>query len=626
MSRKASKRSSATRKSASRKLKGGYHFKLLHVDLTSGEAKGLPIGESFALKYIGGRGFGAKILYDHLKKIKGPLDPSNVIIIAPGPLTGTFLPASTKTSFVSLSPQTGIYGDSSMGGNWGVELRQAGYDGLVVTGRAKELSYLWIDDDDVRVVPAPRLTGRGSLEAAGMIKGEVGDDDVKVAVIGPAGENLVRFACVNCDWSRNAGRAGMGAVMGSKNLKAVVVRGSQDLPVADIERLRRATEASLAELASHHLFKFWQEQGLMSVVDYVNSAGVLPTRNFTDGVFAGAERINGFVMEQLYKIGDAACFACPMSCGNICLVKDGRYRGTVTEGPEYETACMFGSNLGVDDFSAVLRANQTCDELGVDTISSGGLIGAMTEAVETGLLTVQDVDGLQLAWGNHEAILALVSKIAHREGVGDTLANGARAVIERWPQLDPLVLQVKGMEQSAYDGRATLSMALAYGTCDIGASHNRAWTVAKELELGSTWGLEEKADIVIYHQTVRPLFDMLGVCRLPWIELGFDENHYPEFYAAITGVEATLDDLLQKSRAIYDLTRLINCGKGISRKDDYAPRRLFELPIQSGPWAGRKIDREEYDALLDMYYDKRGWDRNGCPPPEVEAQFKESMA
>ena len=592
------------------------------MDLTSGQVKPQPIGEDFALQYIGGRGFGAKLLYDGLERIKGPLDPSNLIIIAPGPLTGCFLPASTKTSFVSLSPQTGIYGDSSMGGNWGVELRQAGYDGLVITGRAKELSYLWIDDDDVRLEPAGRLAGRGALEAAGMIKGEVGDDDVKIAVIGPAGENLVRFACVNCDWSRNAGRTGMGAVMGSKNLKAVAVRGSQDLPVADLDRLRRATEASLAELQSHHLFKFWQEQGLMSVIDYVNSAGVLPTRNFRDGVFEGAERINGFVMEQHYKIGDAGCFACPMCCSNICLVKDGPYRGTVTEGPEYETACMFGSNLGVDDYSAIVRANQLCDELGVDTISTGSLVGAFIEACESGLLTTADLDGRALSWGDHVGILALVQKIARREGVGDVIAGGARAVIERWPQMEPLILQVKGLEQSAYDGRATLSMALAYGTCDVGASHNRAWTVAKELELGSTWGLEEKADIVIYHQTVRPLFDMLGVCRLPWIELGFDENHYPEFYSAITGVEFTLDELLAKSRAIYDLTRLINCRKGVSRKDDYAPRRLFELPIQSGPWAGKKIDRAEYDALLDLYYDKRGWDRDGIPPAEVEGQFR----
>ena len=626
MSKKASKRSSATRTSASRKLKGGYHFKLLWVDLTRGDIKKQRVGEDFAVKYIGGRGFGAKLLYDHMDKIKDPLDPSNVIVIAPGPLTGAFLPASTKTSFVSMSPLTGIYGDSSMGGNWGIELRQAGYDGLVMTGRAQELSYLWIDDGDVRIVPAPRLAGKGTLEAAGKIRAELGDDDAKIAVIGPAGENLVRFACVNCDWSRNAGRAGMGAVMGSKNLKAVVVRGSRDLPVADLDRLKRATLAGMAELQSHHLFKFWQEQGLMSVMDYVNSAGVLPTHNFRDGVFAGAERINGFVMEQRYKIGDTACFACPMSCGNICLVKDGRYRGTVTEGPEYETACMFGSNLGVDDFSAILRANQLCDELGVDTISSGNLIGALTEACESGVLTAADLDGQSLAWGDHESILALVEKIARREGVGDVLANGARAVIERWPELDPLILQVKGMEQSAYDGRATLSMALAYGTCDIGASHTRAWTVAKELELGASWGLEEKADIVIYHQTVRPLFDMLGVCRLPWIELGFDENHYSEFYSAITGVEASLDDLLAKSRAIYDLTRIINCRKGISRKDDYAPRRLFELPIQSGPWAGKKIDRAEYDALLDLYYDKRGWDRDGIPAPEVEAQFKDRLA
>ena len=594
--------------------------------MSRGKATTRSFGDDFALKYIGGRGFGAKLLYDQLPKIKDPLDPENILVIAPGPLTGSYLPASAKTSFVTLAPLTGIYGDSNMGGSFGPELRQAGYDALVITGKAKALSYLWVDDDEVRVMPSPQLKGLGSLATEGAIKEELGDDAVKVASIGPAGENLVRFACLSSDWSRNAGRCGMGAVMGSKNLKAIVVRGAKDLPVYDLDTLRKITDESMREIRSHDLFKFWQEQGLMSVIDYVNSAGVLPTRNFRENVFEGASKIDGFQMEARYKIGDTACFACPMCCGNICLVKSGNHRGAVAEGPEYETACLLGSNLGVSDFSAIVRANQLCDELGIDTISTGNLIGVLIEAAETGLLSAKDLDGLRLRWGETEPIIELIQKIANRDGIGDLIADGTRALLSRWPQLQPLAVHVKGMEQSGYDGRATISMALGYGTCDVGAHHSRAWTVAKELEMGADWGPEEKVDLVIYHQTIRPLFDMLGVCRLQWIELGFDPEHYAQFYQAVTGVPATLDDLLEKSRAIYDLTRIINVRQGISRKDDYPAPRMMERPVEGGPYAGRVVNREEYDALLDLYYQKRGWSPDGIPDPKVEAQFKGKLA
>jgi len=431
------------------------------VDLSRGRAETVPFNSSFALKYVGGRGFGAKLLFDQLSKIKDPLGPENMLVIAPGPLTGLYLPGGAKTSLVALSPQTGIYGDSNMGGSFGAELRLAGYDALVLTGRADELSYLWIDGSDVKVVPAPQLAGKGALETEGLVKEEVRSEEVRVAAIGPGGENQVVFATINCDWSRNAGRAGMGAVLGSKNIKAIVAG------------LRLLTERSLRQLSSHPLFEFWQQQGLMSVVDYVNSAGVFPTRNYRELVFDQASEIDGFKMEQEFKIGDSACFACPMACGNICLVKNGKYRGTVTEGPEYETACMLGSNLGIGNFAAILKGNQLCDDLGIDTISSGNLIGVLIEAVESGLLSPKDVDGMALKWGDEDHVIELLGKIARREGVGDLLAQGSRAVMERWPQVKPLMVQVKGMEQSAYDGRATISMALAYGTCDIGAHHNR---------------------------------------------------------------------------------------------------------------------------------------------------------
>jgi len=600
------------------RIRGGYFFRVAHVDLSTGQAERRPFEEDFALAYVGGRGFNVKLVADNLHKDLDPLGPGNLLAICPGVLNGCYLPSAGKTSFSFISPATGFYGDSNMGGIFGAEIRQAGLDGLAIRGRAPKLSYLFIDDDQIRVIENEALAGKSSLETEGLVRDQIGDDEVRVASIGPAGENLVKIACVTSELSRNAGRCGVGTVFGSKNLKAIAVRGSKDIPVADIGQLRTLAKAGFGSLRAHRLFEFWQQQGLMSVIDYVNSIGVMPTYNFMDGVFDRADQVNGTVMEDRYKIGDGNCHLCPMCCSNVCLVKDGRYAGTVVEGPEYETACMFGPNLGVDDFSFVIRANYLCDTLGVDTISAGNLIGVMMEAVERGLLTPADVDGLPMKWADQDSIISLLHKIAYREGVGDILADGSRRVIETWPQLKPIVSQVKGLEQSAYDGRVAASMALAYGTSDIGAHHARAWPIAKELELGANWTLEDKADIVIYHQTVRPLFDMLGVCRLPWIELGFDETQYAGFYAAVTGVEATFEELLARSRAIYDITRAINIARGGSRADDYPPARVFDDPIPSGPQKGKHATREDYEKLLDIYYAKRGWDAEGNPPLTLE--------
>jgi aldehyde:ferredoxin oxidoreductase len=601
------------------RVRGGYCFRIAQVDLSTGQAEARPFDEDFALTYVGGRGFNVKLVADNLRRDLDPLGRDNLLVISPGVLNGCYVPSAGKTSFSFISPATGLYGDSNMGGIFGAEVRQAGFDGLAVRGRATKLSYLFIDDGDIRIIENDALAGKSSIETEGLIRDQIGDHEVRVASIGPAGENLVKFACVTSELSRNAGRCGVGTVMGSKNLKAIAVRGSRDIPVADMDRLRTLAKAGFDSLRSHPLFEFWQQQGLMSVIDYVNSIGVMPTYNFRDGVFDRADQVNGTVMEDHYKIGDGNCHLCPMCCSNVCLVKDGRYAGTVVEGPEYETACMFGPNLGVDDFAFVIRANYLCDALGLDTISAGNLIGVMMEAVEKGLLTPADVDGLPLKWGDQESIAALLHKMACREGVGDILADGSRRLMETWPQLKPIISQVKGLEQSAYDGRVAASMALAYGTSDIGAHHARAWPIAKELELGANWTLDDKADIVIYHQTVRPLFDMLGVCRLPWIELGFDETQYAGFYSAVTGVETTFEELLEKSRAIYDLTRAINVARGASRRDDYPPDRVFDDPMLSGPQKGKHASREDYEKLLDTYYQKRGWDAEGNPPVSLEA-------
>jgi aldehyde:ferredoxin oxidoreductase len=282
---------------------------------------------------------------------------------------------------------------------------------------------------------------------------------------------------------------------------------------------------------------------------------------------------------------------------------------------------MLGSNHGVDNYAAVLRSSSICDELGMDTISAGSLVGAVIEGYEKGTLTLEDLDGRPITWGDEEQIHELLRKIARREGIGATLADGSPAVIRRWPEMEKLLLQVKGLEQSAYDSRAAASMALAYATSDIGAHHTRAWTIAKEVEQGKNWTDEDRVDLVIYHQSLRPLFDMLGVCRLPWIELGLNEQHYAAFYSHVTGKEVGLPELLEKSRAVYDLTRLINTRLGMGRKDDSLPYKVHSCPIRSGATAGKVIDRAAFEKLLDLYYQKRGWDSNGIPPADVEAAF-----
>lgn len=607
-------------------IRSGYHRKILHADLSTGRLELSHPSDTFLERYIGGRGFGAKLVWDNLRKHGckiDPLGPDNVLVAAPGPLTGAYVPSSGKSSFVAISPATGLYGDSSVGGGFGVEMRQAGLDALVVSGAAPEMSILFIDNGEAEIRPMPELRGKSCLEAEGMIKEKLGLHSVRMAVIGAAGENLVRFACVNSDWGRNAGRTGMGAIMGSKNLKAIVVRGDKDIPVFDLPGLMVESEKAIKYMQDHKYFKMWQQEGLMNVIAYANEKGILPTYNFKDSVFPRAGQVDGATMLSGYKIGDSACFCCPMCCGNVCLVKSGKYAGTVVEGPEYESCAMLGPNVGIDNFAAILAANRLCDELGVDTISTGNIVGAVIEGYENGILSLADLDGEEIAWGNEDAILGLIQKIAYRLGIGAVLAGGSKAILEQWPEMDQILLHVKGLEQSAYDSRPSITMGLAYATSDIGAHHTRAWTIAKEVEQGQAWTDDEKVGIVIYHQKVRPLFDMLGVCRLPWIELGLSERHYQNFYRCVTGSEASLEDLLELSDGVYDLTRLINTRLGATRKDDALPFKAWAKPPLTGPMAGKVIDRNEFNRLLALYYQKRGWSEDGVPPDGLEERFND---
>ncbi len=584
---------------------------ILRINLSKNKISEQEPDKDFIYKYIGARGWGARMVWEEVGVEADPLGPDNLIFFGSGPLTGLLIPSAGKMSIVSISPATGIYADSSVGGAFGVELKQAGYDAIALRGVSEKPVYIMIDDGDVEIRDAKDYWGAGALATEVQLKKDLEDNDVHVVSIGPAGENLVKFACITSDYGRNAGRTGMGAVMGSKRVKAIVVRGFKDIPIADVEGFMDIAYESYRTISENEFLDIWQRQGTLQVIDWANERGVLPTRNFQETRFEQAEEIGGDKMEEV-KTTDRACFACPMTCGNFCVIREGDKK-VVVEGPEYETAAMLGSVCGIKDLKTVIKANNLCDDLGIDTISSGNLIGLLMEAYEKGIITKDDTGGIELKFGNGEALLKVLEMIARREGIGDIVADGVKAITERWKSTRPFAMQSKGLEQSAYDTRASPGMALAYATCDVGAHHSRAWVISKDLEMRDKWTVEDRAKLVIYHQHIRPLFDCLGVCRLEWIELSIDENIYAEFLTTVTGIKTTMKELLERSEAIYNLTRGINVIRGISRADDYPPERVFCDPIPTGPLKGELLQREEYDELLDTYYRLRGWNDEGIP-------------
>jgi len=591
-------------------LMGGYMNRILRIDLSKEKIGEEKPNKDWAIKYIGGRGWGARKVWESGIDVD-PFGPDNLIFFASGPLTGLLVPSAGKMTIVSISPATRIYADSSVGGAFGAELKQAGYDAIALSGVSKKPVYIMIDDGDVEIRDAEEYWGMGALATEERLKKDIGDNGIHVLSIGPAGEKLVKFACITSDYGRNAGRTGMGAIMGSKRVKAIVVRGFKDIPVADVDRFMEIAYDSFNSIYENEFLDIWQRQGTLQVIAWANERGVLPTRNFQETMFEHAEEIGGDKMEEV-KTTDRACFACPMTCGNYCVIREGDTK-VVVEGPEYETAAMLGSACGIKDLKTVIKANNLCDDLGIDTISSGNLVGLLMEAYERGILTKEDTGGIELKFGDGEALLKILEMIAKREGIGEIVAEGVRTVTEKWREMKPFAIQAKGLEQSAYDTRASPGMALAYATCDVGAHHSRAWVISKDLEMQNKWTAEERAKLVIYHQHIRPLFDCLGVCRLEWIELSVDENIYAEFYTAVTGVKTTLKKLLERSEAIYNLTRAINILKGMSREDDYPPERFFREPVPTGPLKGKLLQREEYDNLLDTYYRLRGWNSRGVP-------------
>ena len=594
----------------------GYTGKLLWVDLTSGRSETAPLEEETARTFLGGSGLGAKLIRERLKAIRGPLDTSNPLCFMPGLLCGTVVPGANRTTVCALSPATNAWGEARAGGAWAPMLKFAGYDGAIFTGKATHPVYVWIENDHVEIRPADRLWGKGFFETDERLIAETHRDAV-VAGIGPAGEKLSRMACVMFEgrYARSAGRTGMGAVMGSKNLKAVVVRGTGGIPVADGTGLM--TRAAAYGGKEKTKFKRNFELGTAGGVVATEAFGDMPIRNFLGGRWAEkAERVSGQTMFKKYGKHERSCVSCPSNCTLIVDIP-----GTaVGHAPEYETIGAFGSMCECDQIEVIALCNELCNDYGLDTISAGNTIAFVMEAFEKGMLSDASLEGIRPTWGNAEAIVALLHKIGKREGIGDLLADGTRPAAERLGgDLADMLVEVKGVEVPMHDPRAFWSNALNYAVANRGACHMEGVTFTVESglpfpDLGYTAPMDPyipdgKAELNAKMHDLMVLYDGLGICKF-YIVVSYGPTILAEWLNYCTGWKTTPEELMRTGERIFTAKRLINVGRGLTRKDDYLPKRLLTVPQRDdiGP-----VDPHGMERMLTEYYRLRGWDAKGAP-------------
>ncbi|MCL5257327.1 MAG: aldehyde ferredoxin oxidoreductase family protein [Chloroflexi bacterium] len=593
--------------------KNGYIGRILTVDLTSRSSEVRDLPEDLASRFLGARGFGAKLLYDLLPPETDPLSADNLLILATGPLTGTASPTGSKLSIISRSPATRGYGDSTIGGHIGPEIKFAGYDVIILRGLASTPVTLSIEDNKVQFMDASALWGLGCFETESRIKDNLGEE-TQVLCIGPAGENLVNVACIGHDFGRQAGRTGMGAIMGSKKVKAIAVRGSGSIHLADPAEFRSQVSALYKRLQELPSTKQWREGGTAEHVIMSNEVGCLPTRNFQSGWFEHAESISGELMRQTRFVKNKACFGCSVVCGTYCVIDDGPYAGTRVDGPEYEILALLGSNCGISNLDAVIRANYLCDDLGLDAISTGNIVAFAMECYERGIVDDSATGGQQLRFGNEPAYLWAIEAIAHREGIGDTLAQGVRsaaAVIGKGSE--SFAMHAKGLEQSGYETRGGMGQVLGYAIVDRGSDHNRVWQM--DFFVGDWDTPQGKAALVKQSQIRRSTPDILGQCRFVSYSLELDD--YAALVSAATGKKRTGDDLALVTERVFNLTRVINGRFGFTRKDDSAPRRIFSEPVPDGPKKGSLVNPADFDSMLEEFYAISGWDNKGVPSDDT---------
>ena len=594
----------------------GYAGRVLHVDLTTGKTKVEPLNEELARKYIGGIGLGIRLLIDHSKPGVDPFSPENPLILTTGPLSGTMWPTGGNGhAFVSKSPQSFGVGESKSHGSFGAELKRAGYDAVIFTGRAEKPVYAWIDDDTVQLVDAQHLLGKSPAETEDIIKEELGDFYIRVAAIGVAGEKLVRIACIINEKTRAAGRTGMGAVMGSKNLKAIALRGTKDVTVAKPDEFKEFVK-EFHERMKGPATKKYRTLGTPLNVLVHNSLSCMPTRNYNNSFFEGAEKVSGEYLNERFVAKIIGCSSCAMRCEHVCVVPEGPYKGTMTR-MEYEPLWAMGPYCGVDRLDAIIKGMDICNYYGIDAISAGVIVGFAMDCYEQGILTKEQMDGIDAKFGNHEALVALLHKIGKREGIGDILAEGVKIAGEKIGKgAEKLAQHIKGVEVTGYDLRALKTAALGFAVSFRGADHNRhgAYGFDVKGKVDRLKAEKGRGKLVKDMEDMYTVIDSLIVCKFSrgtYYE-GFQD--LAKVYSLVTGFETSAEEMRRSGERINNVARLFNIREGFGRKDDTLPYKVMNLPIpDEGPSKGSYVTQAELDLLLDDYYEVRGWTKEGIP-------------
>ena len=597
----------------------GYAGRVLYVDLTTGKTHTEPLNEEYAKKYIGGMGLGMRLWLANSKPKLDPFDPENPLVIANGPISGTMWPTGGNGhTFVSKSPQTFGIGEAKAHGTFGTELKRAGYDAVVFKGKAEKPVYAWIDDDSVQLLDASGLMGKSPGETEDAIREELGDYYIRVAAIGVAGEKLARMACTINDKTRAAGRTGLGAVMGSKNLKAIAVRGTHDVAVAKLDEFMEYVKEFHERMKGPATQKY-RTLGTPENVLVHNSLSCMPTRNFNNSRFEGAEKVSGECLNEKYLAKIIGCSSCAMRCEHMCVVPEGPYKNTMTR-MEYETLWALGPFCGVDRLDAIIKGMELTNYYGMDSISTGVTIGFAMDCYERGILTQKELDGIDAKFGNAEAMVQLVEKIGKREGVGDLLADGAKVAADRiGKESYKLAATIKGVETTGYDLRCLKTAALGFAVSFRGADHNRHGAYAFDVKGKVNRLIAEKGrgKLVRDMQDVYNLIDSFIVCKFSRGTYYKELPDMAKLYTLVTGFNTTPEELKKTGERIENLAKLINIREGLSRKDDTLPYKVMHDPIpDEGPAKGAVVTQQELDLLLDDYYESRGWTKEGVPTVE----------
>jgi len=594
----------------------GYAGRILHIDLSTGEIKKEPLNEEMAKKYIGGIGLGMRLFLDHSKPGVDPLSPENPFILTTGPLSGTMAPTGGNGhAFVSKSPESYGVGESKSHGFFGADLKRAGYDAVIFKGRSEKPVYVWIDDDSVQLMDAKHLWGKSPQETEDAIRDELKDYSIRVAAIGQAGEKLVRVACILNDRTRAAGRTGLGAVMGSKNLKAIAVRGTKDIKVAKTEEFRDLVKM-LHERMKGPATRKYRTLGTPENVLVLNALGALPTRNFTNATFEGAEKVSGEYLNERFVAKIIGCSSCAMRCEHIAVVPEGPYKGTTTR-MEYEPLWALGINCGIDRLDAIIKAMDLCNYYGMDGISAGVIVGFAMDCYEHGILTKEDTGGLDLRFGNHEAALEMLKKIGTREGLGNILAEGVKIAAEKIGKgAEKYANYIKGVEMTGYDIRSLKTAALGYAVSFRGADHNRHGAYSPDVAGKVNRFIVEKGrgKMVKDIEDMYTVIDSLIVCKFSRGTYYEGFKDLAKLYTLVTGIEMSPEQLRTAGEGINILGRLFNIREGFTRKDDHMPIKVMTTPIpDEGVAKGSHVTQKELDFLLDDYYEVRGWTKDGVP-------------